>query len=52
MRALPLCREHHTEAHTSGKSEFLEKYHLQAVKLDKELCGKWRLKAKNKEAAE
>lgn len=25
---LSLCREHHTEIHTVGKSEFMEKYHL------------------------
>ena len=25
---MSLCREHHTEIHTIGKAEFMEKYHL------------------------
>ena len=48
MRALPLCREHHTEAHGRTQADFLSKYHLETVKLDKDLCKKWKLKA-NKE---
>lgn len=34
--AISLCREHHTEYHTIGKSVFLDKYHLNGgVKIDK-----------------
>lgn len=34
--ALSLCREHHTEYHTIGKSAFLDKYHLNGgIKIDK-----------------
>ncbi len=44
MRVLPLCREHHSEAHGRTKPDFLSKYHLETVRLDKELCKKWKLK--------
>lgn len=50
MRALSLCRKHHTEAHTIGKADFAEKYHLEPVPLDKALCGVYKLKSK-KEAS-
>lgn len=47
MEVLPLCREHHTEAHTIGRQTFLEKYHLDAgVKLDKTLCRIYKLKSR------
>lgn len=45
MRVLPLCREHHSEAHGRTKPDFLAKYRLETVRLDKELCKKWKLKA-------
>lgn len=35
---LPLCRAHHTECHTMPEGDFVEKYHLQVVKLDEPLC--------------
>lgn len=39
MEALPLCREHHAEAHTMPDAEFFGKYHLDGgVVLDKTLC--------------
>ena len=39
MEALPLCREHHTEAHKIGKKTFKEKYHIpHGVILDAHLC--------------
>ena len=39
MKVLPLCREHHTEMHTVGKSTFMEKYHLgDGVELDKSIA--------------
>ena len=45
MRVLPLCRTHHTEAHTLGKIRFNEKYHLDdGIPLDKALCKLYGLK--------
>ena len=41
---LPLCRVHHDEAHQGSEAEFIEKYHLQPVKLDEALCKKLKLK--------
>ena len=39
MLALPLCRLHHTEAHTIGEKTFRDKYHLsEGVGLDKFVC--------------
>lgn len=47
MRALPLCREHHTECHTIGQKSFEDKYHLvHGVELDKTLCKIYKLKSK------
>lgn len=43
MRCLPLCRTHHEEAHTAGTDAFLEKYHLEPVKIDGEIVKKYRL---------
>lgn len=43
LRALPLCREHHTEAHNMTEQVFLKKYHLEPIVITKELCKKWRL---------
>ena len=36
-RALPLCREHHTECHTIGNANFIEKYHLTPITIDKKM---------------
>lgn len=45
MKALPLCREHHTEAHTIGQQTFEDKYHLiHGIELDKTLCRIYKLK--------
>ena len=39
MEALPLCREHHTEAHTMPDEGFFKRYHLDGgIELDKTLC--------------
>lgn len=44
MKALPLCREHHTEAHNMPSSEFYDKYHLtDGVEIDKALIKIYRL---------
>ena len=45
MEVLPLCREHHTEAHTMPDAEFFGKYHiLGGVTMDKTLCRLYGLK--------
>ena len=41
---LPLCRVHHTELHAMPESEFVKKYHLQAVKIDEALCKRLKLR--------
>lgn len=37
MRALPLCREHHTECHTMGDDLFIQRYHLAPFEIDKKM---------------
>lgn len=37
LRALPLCRYHHTEIHNSNRDEFIEKYHLTPFVIDKKM---------------
>ena len=47
MEALPLCREHHTEAHTMPDEAFFKRYHLNGgIQLDKTLCRLYGLKSK------
>lgn len=47
LEALPLCRGHHTEAHTMPDSEFFDKYHLPGgIELDRTLCRIWKLKSR------
>lgn len=47
MEVLPLCREHHTEAHTMPDEEFFDKYHLPGgIQLDKTLCRIYKLKSR------
>lgn len=42
---MSLCREHHTEIHLLGKSEFMEKYHLDGgIIADKTICRIYGLK--------
>lgn len=36
-RMLPLCREHHVEAHAVGDQVFINKYHLEPVEVDRKL---------------
>ena len=40
---LPLCREHHTICHQDEKA-FMDKYHLEPVKIDEKICRVYRLK--------
>lgn len=47
MKVLPLCREHHTEAHTIGQKTFNEKWHLNdGVEVDKTIGRIYRLKTR------
>ena len=47
MEVLPLCRKHHTEAHTMADREFFERYHLPGgITMDRTLCRLYGLKAK------
>lgn len=49
LEVLPLCREHHTEAHTMPDAEFFEKYHIPGgVVMDKTLCRLYGVKARKK----
>lgn len=49
LEVLPLCREHHSEAHTMSDQEFFDKYHLPGgIVMDKTLCRIYGLKAKRK----
>ena len=44
MRALPLCREHHDEAHQIGEGAFQAKYHLEPVAIDEKIAKRYNLK--------
>ena len=47
MKVLPLCRKHHTEIHTIGKSEFFKRYHIDdGIPADKTICKIYGLKGK------
>ena len=50
MEVLPLCREHHAEAHTMPDEEFFSRYHLPGgIVMDRTLCRLYGLKARRKE---
>lgn len=46
MRALPLCREHHGEAHNTPLAEFLDKYHLEPIEIDERIIDRLNLGGK------
>ena len=47
MMVLPLCREHHEEAHKIGQKSFESKYHIiHGVEADKTICKLYNLKRK------
>ncbi|BEU88699.1 hypothetical protein TAMA11512_21630 [Selenomonas sp. TAMA-11512] len=46
MRALPLCREHHIEIHSTGREDFLKKYILEPVQIDERIAKVYRLKGR------
>ena len=43
MRALPLCREHHQEAHQHGDAALMDKYHLEPIVIDERIAKIYRL---------
>lgn len=46
LRALPLCREHHTDLHNMGDTDFMQKWHLEPVKIDEKIAKIYRLNTK------
>ena len=49
MEAMPLCAEHHGEAHVLGQKTFNEKYHFESgIVLDKTLCRIYGLKTERR----
>ncbi len=43
MRALPLCRDHHQEAHQHGDAALMDKYHLEPIIIDEKIVKRYRL---------
>lgn len=43
---MPLCREHHTEYHSTGGTAFSAKYHVQAVPMTKQIAQKYHISGK------
>ena len=50
--ALPLCNEHHTIIHKMGQADFMSKYHLVTIPIDKKIAKVYRLKAGDKHASD
>lgn len=46
MQALPLCREHHEEAHRIGNKAFMDIYHLESIAIDERIAKKYNLGGK------
>ena len=50
LEVLPLCREHHQEAHTMPDAEFFARYHLPGgIVMDATLCRIYKLKRKKED---
>jgi hypothetical protein len=43
---MPLCRVHHGEYHTLGKTEFESRYHVVPVQMDRRIAGKYNISGK------
>ena len=43
MKALPLCRDHHQEAHQHGDVALMDKYHLEPIIIDERIVKRYRL---------
>lgn len=50
LEVMPLCREHHMEVHSTGRSEFVKKYHLNdhGIPADKTICRLYKLNTKRR----
>lgn len=50
LEVMPLCREHHTEVHTTGRADFVKKYHLNdhGIPADKTICKLYKLNTKKR----
>ena len=47
-KCLPLCREHHNEAHQHGDEPLMTKYHLEPVVIDKKIATLYKLNSKER----
>lgn len=47
MKVLPLCREHHSVAHTRGRTWLIDDMHLLPIELTKEIGKQYKLTKKN-----
>ena len=48
MKALCLCRKHHTEIHSKGEKDFLAQYHMEPVEIDEKIARIYKLSRKGK----
>lgn len=48
MECLPLCRDHHIEAHQHGDKALMDKYHLETVTIDDKIAKLYKLGKKGK----
>lgn len=48
MDCLPLCREHHMEAHAHGDRALMDKYHVEPVTIDEKIARLYRLGRRTK----
>lgn len=47
MQVLPLCREHHQEAHNHGDAALMDKHHLESIPITLEIGKVYKLTVKN-----
>ena len=50
MECLPLCRDHHREAHDHGDRALMDKYHLEPIKIDEKIARLYRLGRRKQDA--
>lgn len=46
MKCLPLCRKHHTEAHSMGDNAFMKHYMLEPIQIDERIADLYKLNKK------
>ena len=49
MECLPLCREHHREAHDHGDARLMDLYHLETVVIDQRIAKEYKLGKRRKD---